>query len=458
MNLVDPFKEYFSHLVFFFVMLMFFFLAHMLYAQSSATTQNIDIDAFLATNADYKELVGDGTTIKSGIKKQLDKEQKKSYLAQKLLVKSQKYLLKREYGKARKTINDAFLLTPKNPGIIYVNNLVKFPAIKIGTSQKIFSVKQAQYMKFKVLYERKDSITNWVKNWTLNILDQNEQVIHTMGANNLQTQSIVWDGLLQTRQRAKEGKYGAELLLNGDLNCQIKSPIVGFSIFSTPPEIVLSASNGSFLPGSGKIVLNIENKNNEETASWNISILDSIGTTIFETNDTGAMGTQFVWDGRTTSGEYVEQGSIYTARISGSDKTGKKWKSNDETIKALIEVIESKKEITFEISSIYFATAKSMLKSESIPVLRMVVDLLKKYPDYTVEVIGHTDDVGSEENNLSLSKSRAIAVVEFINKNIINTGRIFAEGHGESEPIASNETKDGRSKNRRVEFSLKKEK
>lgn len=73
---------------------------------------------------------------------------------------------------------------------------------------------------------------------------------------------------------------------------------------------------------------------------------------------------------------------------------------------------------------------------------------------YRFEIAGHTDNVGSVENNLRLSQERAEAVKQFLTKFYgITTERLDARGYGESEPVASNETEEGRAKNRRVVFS-----
>ena len=73
---------------------------------------------------------------------------------------------------------------------------------------------------------------------------------------------------------------------------------------------------------------------------------------------------------------------------------------------------------------------------------------------YRFEIAGHSDNVGTVENNLHLSQERAEAVKQFLIKFYgVTTGRLEARGYGESEPVASNETEEGRAKNRRVVFS-----
>jgi outer membrane protein OmpA-like peptidoglycan-associated protein len=69
-------------------------------------------------------------------------------------------------------------------------------------------------------------------------------------------------------------------------------------------------------------------------------------------------------------------------------------------------------------------------------------------------ISGHTDDVGPEENNLSLSQQRAVTCRDFLAEQGISLGRVRSTGYGESQPKADNTTSAGRKENRRVEFEL----
>ncbi len=102
-----------------------------------------------------------------------------------------------------------------------------------------------------------------------------------------------------------------------------------------------------------------------------------------------------------------------------------------------------------------FETGKSIIKDTSFPYLDDLVGVLKKAPNWQLEIIGHTDNQGSDKFNLELSKMRADAVKNYLGKSGI-TNVINATGFGESKPIADNNTPEGREKNRRVEFVIKK--
>ena len=102
-----------------------------------------------------------------------------------------------------------------------------------------------------------------------------------------------------------------------------------------------------------------------------------------------------------------------------------------------------------------FEFAKSTLKPDAAPVIAQVVALLTANADYQITIEGHTDNVGGAEQNQKLSESRAASVVEAIVKGGINKERLTSAGFGATQPVASNETGDGRAKNRRVELVKK---
>ena len=106
------------------------------------------------------------------------------------------------------------------------------------------------------------------------------------------------------------------------------------------------------------------------------------------------------------------------------------------------------------LNNIFFETNKSVLKPESFPELDRTVKFLKSNPKVEIEVLGHTDNVGSEEYNLNLSKARAASVSKYIQDKGIEGSRVISKGFGESQPQATNDTEEGRQINRRVEFRI----
>jgi outer membrane protein OmpA-like peptidoglycan-associated protein len=85
-----------------------------------------------------------------------------------------------------------------------------------------------------------------------------------------------------------------------------------------------------------------------------------------------------------------------------------------------------------------------------------LVSLLKENPLYRIKITGHTDNVGSDADNIALSVARAKSVADALKARGIDNARITYEGKGESAPVTTNDTEEGRRQNRRTEYSLSK--
>lgn len=105
------------------------------------------------------------------------------------------------------------------------------------------------------------------------------------------------------------------------------------------------------------------------------------------------------------------------------------------------------------VYGIYFDTDKSDIKPESQKAISEIAKLLKENPNLKVYIVGHTDNTGTLEHNLKLSKERAEKVMkELIEKHSILQNRLNAQGLGPLSPVSSNKTEEGKAKNRRVEI------
>jgi len=103
-------------------------------------------------------------------------------------------------------------------------------------------------------------------------------------------------------------------------------------------------------------------------------------------------------------------------------------------------------------NGIRFESGKSTIKPESMGVINEIYELMEEHPDVKFSVEGHTDNVGDEDYNQKLSEQRAEAVVNKLIEMGLSKDRFVSKGHGESQPVASNDTAEGKASNRRVEF------
>jgi len=111
----------------------------------------------------------------------------------------------------------------------------------------------------------------------------------------------------------------------------------------------------------------------------------------------------------------------------------------------------------FTLDNVYFDVDKATIKKESYKQLDELVNLLKLKKNMEIEIAGHTDNSGRKEYNMELSQKRAEAVKQYLIKKGISANRIKAVGYGDTQPIATNDTPQGRAKNRRIEVRVIKE-
>lgn len=106
-----------------------------------------------------------------------------------------------------------------------------------------------------------------------------------------------------------------------------------------------------------------------------------------------------------------------------------------------------------DIYSIYFSFNSDAIREESEPTLKEIADVMRKHPDWSLSVNGHTDGIGADQSNLVLSQRRAAAVKNALVKRYkIDPNRLVTSGAGKSQPKDTNDTVEGRARNRRVEL------
>ena len=160
-----------------------------------------------------------------------------------------------------------------------------------------------------------------------------------------------------------------------------------------------------------------------------------------------------------TGGEDVAPQEVSVTNISVSDP-GAYMDSQEQAFRDQLKdtgvtIIRTPKYIALVFpSSITFETDKYDIVPEFIPALDTAAALLRKYSATDIDVNGYTDSTGSDAYNLKLSQQRANAVAGAFIQRGISPPRILPVGYGKADPVASNDTADGRAKNRRVEVRI----
>lgn len=152
---------------------------------------------------------------------------------------------------------------------------------------------------------------------------------------------------------------------------------------------------------------------------------------------------------------------IFLASCAASRKTAgtqqymnKQYKELKDVLnEAEVTIISDSVKVIFP-NNVLFATGADQLKEEIKPTFARFATVLKKYDKTKIIVTGYTDNTGTEQYNNQLSEKRAVNGKQLLVENGVAADRMFTWGFGQRVPVASNDTEDGRAKNRRVEFVI----
>ena len=119
------------------------------------------------------------------------------------------------------------------------------------------------------------------------------------------------------------------------------------------------------------------------------------------------------------------------------------------------KVYRQGRNVLISAQGFHFPSGQSEIQTANFPMMNKIIRAIKLFPNAKIDVVGHTDSTGNDNNNMVLSTARAENVAKFlVEVGDIPQDRITARGFGESRPVASNETAEGRAENRRVEINI----
>ncbi len=160
--------------------------------------------------------------------------------------------------------------------------------------------------------------------------------------------------------------------------------------------------------------------------------------------------------GNTYAINVQNEGYIFHSERIDLDKEYKRYDPFiwDIGLKKIAPEKEVEEEVVVILKNVHFESGSAELLASSLRELNILIDLLESQESMKIEIRGHTDNVGSESDNLVLSQDRAEAVRQHLIQNGIESSRLFSKGFGETQPIADNETEEGKLSNRRTEFVI----
>jgi outer membrane protein OmpA-like peptidoglycan-associated protein/flagellar hook assembly protein FlgD len=331
------------------------------------------------------------------------------------------------------------------------------------------------------------SSTKDLLEWKLGIQDPQGKELRALKGTGEPPLRIEWNGKDNSGVVVPDGKYTYAISLKYKSGNHPISDYKQLIVDTTPPNYLFVVSPVLFSPdGDGEadtMYINVELDDQNGVSDWQISIYRKWDSKVDRTtpfkrfSGKGSYRDKIVWDG------YSDPVQVPTGFTPPDQytykKKGDKWVMLvDSAASYVVEldaydiyrnrtyvkrgfdtdilVIKTPYGLKIMINSIQFEFDKADLRPESFPILDRLIEILEKFPNYRVDIVGHTDWIGTEEYNQGLSERRAYSVYKYLVENDVDRDRLTTEGRGETQPIDDNNTEIGRSRNRRVEFYLTK--
>ena len=370
--------------------------------------------------------------------------------------------------------------------IIGIKLVTKYEKVTIVTNQRGISPNNDGYFDYLEIVPSISSDKD-LEHWVVDVKDFQGRVVKRIQGEGVPPSIIRWDGTDESGSIVNDGKYSFNMSLeykNGNHPISNKLNVV---VDRTPPNYSFVVSPKLFSPDkdgeADTLYLNLNVSDINGVAQWEINIYRKWNGKIdksspFKTfKGRGNYKGVIKWDGysdpipmpstfrppdnytyKKVNGDWkvlVDSASSYAVIFSTSDI----YKNIIETEKDFdtdILVIKTPYGLKIMINSIQFEFDKADLLPSSYSILNRLIQILDKFPNYKIKIVGHTDSIGPDEYNMKLSEKRAYSVYEYLVKHDVDKERLSIEGKGETQPIDDNSTESGRARNRRVEFYLTK--
>jgi len=326
-----------------------------------------------------------------------------------------------------------------------------------------------------------------LKNWYLDIYDSQGQRVKSMEGQAPVPTLLTWKATDDKDELVPDGTYYYTMSLIFNSGNHPSSKTGKITVDNSPPDYRFIVAPRLFSPdGDGEAdTLYITNELSDKNGvtdweiaiyrKWNEKIDKSVpfkkfvgegyykGTIRWEGySDPVTMPTDFTPPDEYTYKQVgkkwvvlVDSASNYVVELKAEDAFKNSF-SDTREFDTDILVIKTPFGLKIMINSIQFEFDRADLLPESFSILDRLIQIIEKFPNYKIRVVGHTDWVGSEEYNQKLSERRAYSVYKYLVEHDVDKERLSTEGQGETQPIDDNNIESGRARNRRVEFYLTK--
>jgi outer membrane protein OmpA-like peptidoglycan-associated protein/flagellar hook assembly protein FlgD len=326
-----------------------------------------------------------------------------------------------------------------------------------------------------------------LRDWYLDIYNWEGKLVRSLEGPGKPPSLVIWDGKDDAGDSVPDGNYFYILGLLYNSGNHPAGETMRVVVDTTPPVYNFVVSPQLFSPdGDGEadtMYINLELGDRNEVSDWEINIFRKWEEKIERTapfkrySGKGEYRGTIRWDGFSdpvpkpanfippddysyteVNGKWevlVDSASSYVVELTASDIYSNKVYVKREFDTDIL-VIKTPYGLKIMINSIQFEFDKADLMPQSYTILNRLIQILEKFPNYRVNIVGHTDSTGTEEYNQKLSEKRAYSVYKYLFGHDVEKERLTAEGRGETQSIDDNATESGRARNRRVEFYLTK--
>ena len=333
------------------------------------------------------------------------------------------------------------------------------------------------------------TVPDGIKKWSFNVRKEDGTSVYALSEKDSANVPAVinWNGA-DAKGNACEGTFTGTLDIEYEKGNSVNAVSSPFVCTATPPQLKVQTAPEYFSPDNDgtddDLFIKLSCATKAQVKNWSFTIKDPKGKNFWIQNGKNAITERLIWDGLSNvqkdgagRAERVQSAMDYPYEFTVTDSLGM---TNTVTGKIEIDVLVIRDgnvlkmavpSIIFESDAANFQTANSKLDAakveNNIKVLNRIAEILKKFKDYKVTVVGHankvTDNPDEETvDNMNqwgrasqpLSKERAEAIKAYLTKRGVSAGSLSTEGMGGTKPVVNPKDKDNNWKNRRVEFIL----
>jgi len=289
-----------------------------------------------------------------------------------------------------------------------------------------------------------------VRSWTLKITNKRGKVLKSYKGRGFPEKSYVWNGKYRRKRVSSKAQYPYTLIMRTSEGRRIVRGIL--IIVDTIPKLYTSKNYEVY---ADKVYFSIK-RPVKNTKSWKLDIFDAANKVIRSYRTQEELFKAFAWDAKDEEGTVVPNNGTYRYELTYIDASDNQVLIADRIRPVKGQVYPNENRTTIKIGGILFNTGKAYLTAEMFDKVIKSAYLIQDEPNCECVLEGHTDSTGSRKLNMKLSLVRAESVRRFlVDQQNVPDYQLSIKGWGPTKPIATNRTKAGRRKNRRVEVIIR---